>query len=211
MQRLPFGLPRFLCLFLKHCLPPTLFNMCIDHRVCIPTAYPLRCGVLCPWPSSNPTPDSFSQQRSDDPNAAWKNKIKWYSENNHFKELNRMPSMQTEFEWKIFPEFMTLGILEEIQKLMEGIYCEFEHFNDRIIFMSMCNDNARGENGNTEECIQNSVPLRSLVIFGTWIRKEMVRTYSDKPDGNWDRTAEMINTPIKYRIRSPNISCIQCL
>ena len=64
MQRLPFGLPRFWCLFLKHCLPPTLFNMCIDHRVCIPTAYPIRCGVLCPWPSSNPTPDSFSQQRS---------------------------------------------------------------------------------------------------------------------------------------------------
>ena len=34
-----------------------------------------------------------------DPNAAWMHKIKWYSQNNHFKELNRIDGMQTEFEW----------------------------------------------------------------------------------------------------------------
>ena len=39
----------------------------------------------------------------DDPTAAWKNKIRWYSENNHLKELNRIDVMPTEFEWKIFP------------------------------------------------------------------------------------------------------------
>ena len=38
----------------------------------------------------------------DVPNAAWMNKIKLYSDNNHFKELNRIDDMQTEFEWKIF-------------------------------------------------------------------------------------------------------------
>ena len=30
--------------------------------------------------------------------ATWKSKIKWYSENNHFKELNRIDGMPTEFE-----------------------------------------------------------------------------------------------------------------
>ena len=86
---------------------------------------------------------------------AWKNKIKWYSENNHFKELNRIDGMQT--EWEIFPDDnTTLGILEEIQKFMQGFQCEPEHFNDRIIFMSMFHDIAWGENGNTEECVQNS-------------------------------------------------------
>ena len=44
---------------------------------------------------------------------------------------------ETEFEWKIPPEFTTIGILEEIQKFMKSIQCEPEHFNDRIIFMSM--------------------------------------------------------------------------
>ena len=44
-------------------------------------------------------------------------KRKRYSENNDFKELNRIDGMQTEFEWKIFPGFTTLGILKEIQKI----------------------------------------------------------------------------------------------
>ena len=39
------------------------------------------------------------------------------------------------------------------ENLMEGIQCEPEHFNDRIIFMSMNNDFAWGENGNTENCV----------------------------------------------------------
>ena len=33
----------------------------------------------------------------DDPNAPWKNIMKWYSENNSFKELNRIDGMQTEY------------------------------------------------------------------------------------------------------------------
>ena len=90
------------------------------------------------------------------PNADWKNEIKWYSQNDHFKGLDRIDDMQTEFEWKIFPRFTTLGIFEEIQKLMKNIQCEPEHFDGRIIFVSMNNDIVWGENGNTERCIQNS-------------------------------------------------------
>ena len=76
-------------------------------------------------------------EMGDDPNATWKNKIKWYSENNHFKELNRIDGIQTKFEWEIFPGITTCGLLEEVQTLMEGIQCELEHFNDMIIVMSI--------------------------------------------------------------------------
>ena len=31
-----------------------------------------------------------------------------------------------------------------------------------------------------------------MVILGTWIRKEMVKTCSDQPDGNCDKMAEMM-------------------
>ena len=57
-----------------------------------------------------------------------------------------------EFEWKIFPGFTTLGILEEIQKYLTELQCGLEQFNDRIIFMSMYNDIVCGEEGNTEKC-----------------------------------------------------------
>ena len=76
----------------------------------------------------------------DGPIATWKSKIEWYSENNHFKNMNRIDGMPSEFQWKIFPGIMTLGFLEKIQNLMRDLQCEPEHFTDRIIFISMCND-----------------------------------------------------------------------
>ena len=88
-----------------------------------------------------------------------------------------------EFEWKIFPGFTTLGILEEIQKLMKCIQCEPEQFKDTIIFMSMYNVIVWRDQGSTEKCEKNSkscelclqIAAWTLVIFGAWIREEMVR------------------------------------
>ena len=64
----------------------------------------------------------------DDPTATWKSKIKWYSENNHFKDMNRIDGMPTEFEWNIFPGITTLGLLEKIQSLMRDLQCDSKHF-----------------------------------------------------------------------------------
>ena len=76
----------------------------------------------------------------DDPIATWKNKTKWYFENNHLKDLNRIDGKPTEFEWNIFTGIITLGLLEKIQSLMRDLQCKPEHFTDRIIVMSMYND-----------------------------------------------------------------------
>ena len=87
-----------------------------------------------------------------------------------------------ELEWKIFPGFTTLDILEEIQKSMTESQCEPEQFKGRIIFMSMYNDIVWGERTqkmyyefcySCELCSQ--ILARTLVIFGTWVREEMVR------------------------------------
>ena len=60
----------------------------------------------------------------DHPITTWKSKIKWNSENNHFKDMNRIDGMPTEFEWKIFPGIVTLGLLEKIQSLMRDFQCK---------------------------------------------------------------------------------------
>ena len=73
--------------------------------------------------------------------------------------------MPTEFEWKIFPGIMKLGLLEKIQRLMRDPQCEPEHFNDKIIFMSMYNDVAWQEKGNKERCEHNS-QTNSLAVIG---------------------------------------------
>ena len=85
--------------------------------------------------------------------------------------MNRIDGMPTEFEWKIFPGIITLGLLEKIESLMRDLQCELEHFKDRIIFMSMYNDIAWGEKENTERFEYNS---------------QTVAEYSRKfPRGHW--------------------------
>ena len=49
-------------------------------------------------------------------------------ENSYFKDLDRIDGEPTEFAWKIFPEFTTLIILDEIQKIMTELECEPEQF-----------------------------------------------------------------------------------
>ena len=126
-------------------------------------------------------------------------KFKWYSENNHFKDMNRIDGMPTEFEWKIFPGITTLGLLEKIQSLMRDLQCEPEHLKDRIIFMSMCNDIAWGEEGNTERCEYNSQTVANYArefprghwsFLGPGSDKKWCGTYIDEPDGSWDQIAE---------------------
>ena len=61
-----------------------------------------------------------------------------------------------EFEWTNFSGFTTLGILDETQNMMTELKCELEHFQGRIIFMSMFNDIDRVKRGNKENCIANA-------------------------------------------------------
>ena len=109
--------------------------------------------------------------------------------------------MLTEFEWKIFPGIMTLGLLEKIQSLMRDLQCEPEHFTDRIIFTSMYNDIEWREKGNTERCEYNSQTVANYArkcprgrwsFLGPGSEKKWCETYFDKPLGSWDRTAEMM-------------------
>ena len=68
----------------------------------------------------------------------------------------RIDGMPTEFEWKIFPGTMALGLLEKIQNLMRDLQCKLEDFTDRIIFMSMYSDIEWRVTGNKERCEHNS-------------------------------------------------------
>ena len=99
------------------------------------------------------------------PFETWKKQIKWYSQKNHFKELNRIDRQLTVFEWKIFPRFTAVGILDEIQQIMGKLQFEPENFTSRIIFTSMYNDIVWCENGNTEECSQNSLKVSKYASF----------------------------------------------
>ena len=88
------------------------------------------------------------------PVKARKEKIDWFQNSLQYRELDRI---DMEFEWQIFTGFTTLGIFNEIQKMMAELKCEPEHFPGRIISMSMYNDTVWGEKGNDDLCVANSL------------------------------------------------------
>ena len=55
------------------------------------------------------------RKMGDDLIAPGRAKLNGIRKNNHFKDLNRINGLPTEFEWKIFPEITTLSLLEKIQ------------------------------------------------------------------------------------------------
>ena len=98
-----------------------------------------------------------------------KTKIKRYLETCYLKELDRIDGEQMEFEWTNFPGFTTLGILNEIQKMMTEIQCEPGQFQGRIIFMSMFNDIIWWSPGNENHWRANSLNVATYAKgFPVW-------------------------------------------
>ena len=102
------------------------------------------------------------------------------------------------------PTIHYIGHSRRDRKFITELQCEPEQFKWRIIFMSMYNDIDWGKRGNTEKCSTNSVtvanyarrfPLGRLSFLGIGSENKWYGTYSDKPDGKWDKTAErmMVN------------------
>ena len=104
-----------------------------------------------------------------------------------------------EFEWKIFPGFTAVAILNETQQMMGESHCDPENFTGRIIFMSMFNDIVWDAEGNDESCGINSKTVKEYAerfprghwsFLGRASEKKWYGTCDCKPDGSWNRTAE---------------------
>ena len=67
-------------------------------------------------------------------------KLNGIRKNNHFKDMNRIDGMPTEFEWKIFLGITKLGLFEKIQSLMRDLLSVNLSISKTIIFMSMYKD-----------------------------------------------------------------------
>ena len=90
---------------------------------------------------------------SDQPVEAWKNKIKWYPENRHLKDLNRNDGepVQRKDHLHVYAQR----------------HCLVRSRKHRKMYYEFCYS--------CELCSQ--ILARTLVIFGTWIREEMVRNF----------------------------------
>ena len=92
-----------------------------------------------------------------------------------------------------------MGILDEIQMMMTESKCEPEHFKGKIIFLSMYNDTDWGKRRNKENCFANALRVTEYVrrftrgqwsFLGPGSEKKWYGTHVNKPDGEWEKTAE---------------------
>ena len=93
-----------------------------------------------------------------------------------------------------------MQLVQEVQKFM-GKMGEPEQFQGRIIFMSMFNDIICGIEDIATECIANATlvslfakrfPAGRWSFFGPGSEKKWCSTYNERPQGEWDRVAEMM-------------------
>ena len=104
-----------------------------------------------------------------------------------------------ELEWKKFTGFTALQILVEIQNMTTETQCEPEQLSMTEDLHVNVQRHCVGRNRKRRIVYceyQNfgrlceRIRARSLVVSCAWIRKEMVRTHTYKPNGKWDRLVE---------------------
>ena len=99
-----------------------------------------------------------------------------------------------------FPGFTTLQLVREGQEFMTKMG-EPEQCQGRIIFMSMFNDIMWRFQDNERECKANATlvsifakrfPAGRWSFFGPGSEKKWYSTHIDRPQGEWDRVAELM-------------------
>ena len=84
-------------------------------------------------------------------------------ESDRIRETVRSPEYPTgnpmEFVWNMYVGKTTIGILERVKDLMEETGTTTAQLQDRIIFMSMCNDTEYWKQNTQNECWNNAAQV----------------------------------------------------
>ena len=132
-------------------------------------------------------------------NEAWKKRIEWIITDKSYRDCDGINGEPTEFEWNIFPGFITLQLCGKATDLLSRSGEAPENFTGRILFMSMFSDISCDKKDNEEECVANA---KVVSIFakkfgiGQWSftgpgsEKKWYSMEENSQQGIWDHIAE---------------------
>ena len=112
-----------------------------------PADRPLRPGLRGKWPAPLRQGEPRRLLRHPLPHS-WNGVQRFITQHT---TLDRIDGEPMEFEWNIFPGFITLQLCSKVQEFMSKMSDPSE-FKGRIIFMSMFNDIIWGSEDNEREC-----------------------------------------------------------
>ena len=134
-------------------------------------------------------------------NIVWEDKLTWFKSSSQYRTLDTIDGEPMEFAWNMFPGFTSLQFCNNVQEFMSKMSKQPEDFTGRIIFMSMLNDISWRSQEKKEEC-DSSAQLVSILaerlspgrwsFLGLGSEKKWYSTLEYKPQGEWDRVAELV-------------------
>ena len=86
-------------------------------------------------------------------NTVWERQLEWFKDSSQYRILDTIDGERMEFEWRIFPEFTSLQLVQEVQKFMSNMG-EPEQTIPRTNYLHV--DIMWGNRDNETECIANS-------------------------------------------------------
>ena len=134
-------------------------------------------------------------------NVVWEDKLTWFKNSSQYRTLDAVDGEPMGFEWHIFTGFTTLQLCYKVQEFMSKMSIRPEDFTGRIIFMSMFNDISWRSQDNEQGCESNAnlvslyarrFPAGRWSFFGPGSEKKWYSTYDSRPQGEWDRVAELM-------------------
>ena len=152
-----------------------------------------------PKPTSSPTLCSVWEKWEMILLRPGRAKLNGIRKNNHFKDMNRIDSMPTEIEWKHFPRNQNVGPPREDSKSNQRPTVWTWALQRQAHLHVNVQRHWMGAKGSKESCEYNSQTVANYArIFprGHWSflgpisEEKWCGTYTDKPNGSWDQTAQ---------------------
>ena len=115
-----------------------------------------------------------------------------------------------------FPGFTTLQLCYKVLEFMSKMIVQLEDFMERIIFMSMFNDISWRSKENKQECELSARLVstyakrfspRRWSFLGPGSEKKWYSTHERKPQGEWDRVAELMMIRMRVKCSTRFSTC----
>ena len=128
-------------------------------------------------------------------------KLSWFKSSSQYRTLDTIDGEPMEFEWNISQDSPHCSSATKSKSSCQKMSEEPEEFTGQIIFMSMFNDISWGSRDTEQEC-ESSAKLVSIYarrfsprrwsFLGPGSEKKWYSALECKPQGEWDRIAELM-------------------
>ena len=134
-------------------------------------------------------------------NTVWEDKLTWFKSPPECRTLDKIDGEPMEFEWNIFSGFSTSQLCHTVQELLSRLSVEPEEFHWTDYLHVDVERHLIGSQDNEQEC-ELSAQLVSIYarrfspgrwsFFGPGPEKKCYSTRDSRPQGEWDRVAELM-------------------